>query len=244
MSHDLLAALASQPCLGDIGDVALPQVLRAEFSDLIKGFIILVFILGPVLRKLLEGFSAKAASAAPPLPGKPTGPRRRQGARQAGRAIPGTPAAPASGAAPTRRDAPFTWEDLMRGDVPELPPQAPDPEPDWSDAPTRAALEPESGSAERVGLVVDPHVWDRRGLPSDLRDGEDLGDLQVDRSLDSGRLDRFVPTGARRRLARMSDWRRAIVLAEVLAPPLALREQWSHPGPPLGPPIGRRPGER
>ncbi len=106
--------------------------------------------------------------------------------------------------------------------------------------PQRRPVAPPSRSAERppqpvrpsslgrMGTRVDPHVGEgvqRRQTPASGAVGHsDLGGL-------GGRTAQHSAVRQRRRgLLDLSDLKRAVVLREVLGPPVALREGWGEPG--------------
>lgn len=200
---------------GETGGV---NVLTAEFDEAIKGLIILVFILGPVLRKLLGRLASSAERPATDVP--PTRPQPSP-----------------------RRRTPVTWEELMRGAGPEPPDvdaQAA-PEPALSPAPAEESWTPLASSFDvgRLGRIPEEGSLEDVGA-------EDVGMEEAPLvDLGAGGLRESVSSawGAERTMTRAramrrqlggGGWRRAVLLAEVLGSPLALREDWSHPGPPLG----------
>jgi len=204
-----------------LAELGPASMLTAEFDDAIKGLVILVLLLGPGLKKLLERLGkAAAGSRARPSEGGP---------------------APSTGRRP-----PVTWEELMRGAPPEAPtvpevdvePEpvsvSTSPKPAWGLPMSSIGLEPLSEIPEEdhlESLGIDEPLSSTLapvGVPSLPR--------ELKRSVsDAWGTDRTRPSrrGMTARL-KAGGWRDAVLMAEVLGPPLALREDWSHPGPPLG----------
>lgn len=146
---------------------------------------------------------------------------------------------------PAGRGRPMTQEEaiaemrrILAGEAPAGRPEPkPQPRPEPRPEPRRQRpmrQEPASGDAARGGRLsqmevhVDPHVGERmqrRQSPSSGRVGHTgLGGL-------GGREKRAGPRRAARvGLLDLDDLKRAIVVREVLGPPVALREGWGEPG--------------
>ncbi|MFT5052880.1 MAG: hypothetical protein ACI8QZ_004318 [Chlamydiales bacterium] len=198
--------------------------LTAEFNDVIKGLVLLAFVLGPVLRKLVAGLNDPA--------------RRKVAPRR--------PSPPAGSPAPRGS---VTWEELMRGAVPDAPempevevepvpaPMTAPPEPSWvpldsdtfGEVPAEEELE-RLGAGVGDGLALEsviPGSIGAVGAPTQARELEESvsGSWGTVSGLSRARV-------LRNRLNR-TGWRDGVLLGEILGQPLALREDWSHPGPPL-----------
>ena len=240
MSHDLLAlALCHEPV------TELPQLLRARL-DFTEILFLLVFVVGPLLTKIFES-KEKQATRSSRQRGSGGG---RPGPTRVPPSIEHEPARePVSTEA---FDEGPSWDDLMAGRVPApepVPVPVPEPVPEVpvSRAPAVAALpgKVDWGSRELAGDLVPDEVL------SEVEEDrvEELGGVVSQEELvHFGRLREYsdseaplAPTSrgtldaidaeaepVRRGRGRAGfgdqDWKRAVLVSEVLGSPLALRD--------------------
>jgi hypothetical protein len=194
-----------------------------DLSWLFQLVAVFVFFVLPVLRSIAE-----------------TRKKAREG--QAGRA-PRPPRAPAP------RSGRDLWRDLLEGRV--EPPAATPPKPVRRPVPASPPVQPQPtprplASLESVPVELAPRVEDTRLEVSIAPRASELAAPGLDpATLDDELVSRWQaaaapaaraePSPALAALLGGGDWRRAVLLSELLAPPLALRGPASAwPGPPAG----------
>lgn len=208
-------------------------------GDLVKLLVVLLFFLGPAIKRALDERKAsqgkKVARPPRPRPGKqPPGQRTWKELLE--------------GRTPAEGQAPRTWQDLLDAEMAEKTPAAPVE----SRRPPVVQAEPESPEHWRplvpetvLSDVAHEERLESAGAQQDvlLEAADALGALPTGwgvRPLSEVSVDTAVQgyesrqARSRRLLPRRGAWRRAVVLAEVLGPPLTARSSGQYPGPPAG----------
>jgi len=197
---------------------------RAELDDLIRLGVILLFVLGPVLKKVFE---AKAEAGAAPRP-KP----RRMPPRTVvkddvawGELLASLPEAP-------KEEAPVF-----------LPPQPSEVEREIHAEPlVPTSVLSDVGHEDDVELIGGmPSMFDEVGaLPEVSEYSENEAELVPEfHHIGDEPEDGLGPGVAATEIGKSwrpeeTDWRRAVIAQEVLGLPLSMRKEQSHPGPVIG----------
>ena len=211
-------------------------VSRAGIEEVIQGLIVMAFIFGPVIKKVLESAASKKAE--------------RLQAPQSKRPAPAPDEPFESGPA-----ADVSWEDLLAGRVPARHAPEPEPEPEpiaselvalaqateqqiapaplSSDFPTFAGGLPtlESGldevltedQLESAGVTLEPTIGPGSSLLGGLGGDADEGRLGVREQRRLRERQRAYGRETRGAIGLTKSWKRAVVMAEVLGAPHALR---------------------